>query len=314
MAVDPQVQAVVERLESEPQPAVDPEDHAAALAAGRAFHERSAPWLSGEGEPVASVEDLDVPTPTGALPLRVYRPTDEPGLPIVVYFHGGGWIVGTLDSYDAVLRALANASGAMVVSVGYRLAPESPFPGPVHDADAALAWAAEHGAEAGGDPARIAVAGDSAGGNLAAVAARRARDRGGPELRMQMLAYPATDAAMDSASYSEFADGPNLTREEMVLSWGLYLGDAPRADPDVSPLHAQDLSGLPPALVISAENDVLRDEGEAYAELLERAGVETQLSRYDGMAHGFFRWLAQVDASRAAMREAGRALARAMSA
>jgi acetyl esterase len=314
MAVDPQVQAVVERLESEPQPAVDPEDHVALLAAARAFHERSAAWLSGDGEAVASVEDLEAPTPTGALPLRVYRPSDEPGLPIVVYFHGGGWIIGTLDSYDAVCRALANASGAIVVSAGYRLAPESPFPGPVRDADAALAWAAQHGAGAGGDPSRIAIAGDSAGGNLAAVAARRARDGGGPQLRMQMLAYPATDAAMDSASYSEFAGGPNLTREEMVLSWGLYLGDAARADPDVSPLHAQDLGGLPPALVITAENDVLRDEGEAYAARLERAGVQAHLSRYDGMAHGFFRWLAQVDASRAAMDEAGRALAQALSA
>ena len=196
------MQAVLERLASQSQPSADPDDHLAELAAARAIHERAAPWLSGPGEEVASVGDPHITTQTGELPLRVYRPSDEPGLPIVVYLHGGGWVLGTLDSYDSVCRALANASGAMVVSVGYRLAPESPFPGPVLDADAALAWAVQHGGDAGGDPSRIAVAGDSAGGNLAAVAARRARDGHGPELRMQLLVYPATDAAMDSCSYS----------------------------------------------------------------------------------------------------------------
>jgi acetyl esterase len=210
-----------------------------------------------------------------------------------VWLHGGGWVLGSIDTYDAPARALARAAGALVVSVEYRLAPEHRFPAAVQDSLAAVRWAAARGAELGGDPARMAVAGDSAGGNLAAVVARRLRDE--LPLRLQVLIYPVTDGGVNTPSFREFADRYGLTAAGMRRFWELYLDGADSSDPDASPLRDPDLSGVAPAYVLTADHDVLRDEGEAYAGALERAGVPVTLVRWPGTIHGFFRWLAATD-------------------
>jgi acetyl esterase len=240
-------------------------------------------------EEVASVDDRTIPGPAGAIPVRVYRPSDATGLPVIVYFHGGGWTIGSLETHDNSCRALTNAVDCVVVSVDYRLAPEHKFPAAVDDALAATQWAAEHAVELGGDPARVAVAGDSAGGNLAAVVSIAARDQGGPPLVFQLLVYPATDAERDSVSMRENATGYFLERESMRWFNTQYLRDE-RDEDDwrFSPLRAESLVGLPPAFVLTAEFDPLRDQGEAYARRLEDAGVPVELRRYDGVFHGFF--------------------------
>ncbi len=241
------------------------------------------------GEVVASVESRTVPGPDGEIPVRVYRPSNDPGLPIVVYFHGGGWVIGSLETHDNSCRALANAVEAVVVSVDYRLAPEHKFPAAIDDAFAATQWVADHAAELGGDAARIAVAGDSAGGNLAAVVSIMARDARGPALVHQLLVYPATDGERDCASMRANATGYFLERDSMRWFDGLYLRDErDRADWRFSPLRADSLAGLPPAFVLTAEFDPLCDQGEAYARRLEQEGVPVELRRYDGVFHGFF--------------------------
>ncbi|HEU4657397.1 MAG TPA: alpha/beta hydrolase [Capillimicrobium sp.] len=257
----------------------------------RADYEALTPEQCGPGEPVATVRDLAEP-----VPMRVYEPDDAHGT--VVFLHGGGWVVGSLDSHDALARALANASGARVVLPDYRLAPEHPYPAALEDAEAALAFARTFG-----DP--VAVAGDSAGGGLAAVLARRHRD-----LRLQALVYPVLDAGMATASYERYAEGYRLTAEDMAWFFETYGGDPD--DPDVSPLRARDLAGLPPASITLASHDVLRDEGCAYAERLRAANVDVSVTVVDGMVHGFIRWLAKVDAARAAVTELGGALRAAL--
>ena len=242
--------------------------------------------MQGEPQAVATVENRRIPGPSGELPIRVYTPTGGPH-PVVVYFHGGGWVIGDLESHDGVCRALANGVPATVVSVDYRLAPEHRFPAAADDCWAATRWVAEHGA-ALGDVSRIAVGGDSAGGNLAAVVSLMARDRGGPRIAYQLLVYPVTDASLDTPSYRENADGYLLTRSVMEWFWNHYTKATDRESPYASPLRARDLKGLPPALVITAEFDPLRDEGEAYARRLEQAGVPVKVRRFDGMIHGFF--------------------------
>jgi acetyl esterase len=304
--VDPQLEVVLEGLAA----ADAPPAHEVPVEQARAGHAAEAELLSGPGEPVAEVRELAIPSAAGDVPARLYRPEGEGRLPVVVYLHGGGWAIGTLDSFDTVTRALANASGAIVVSIGYRLAPEHPFPAGLEDACAALRWVAGHADELGGDPARLAVAGDSAGGNLATVAARRLR--GEVELRMQALVYPVCDAGVNTPSYRECADGFGLTAASMRRYWDLYLDGADGLQPDASPLRGGDLAGLPPAFVITAELDPLRDEGEAYAAALEEAGVPVRLERYDGAVHGFWRWLAAADVSRRAMAEVGAALRAAL--
>jgi acetyl esterase len=265
------------------------------------------------GPEVASIAERSVPGPAGAIAVRVYAPAAGRALPGIVYFHGGGFVIGGLDSHDGTCRALANASGCAVVSVDYRLAPEHRFPAAPEDCYAALRFVAERGEELGIDPRRLAVAGDSAGGNLAAVTALLARERRGPDLRFQLLVYPVADHAFDTASYRDNAEGYFLTTAMMRWFWGHYLERPEQGDdPLASPLRAKDLAGLPPALVITAEYDPLRDEGEAYAERLRKAGVAAELLRYDGQIHGFFSLFDALDDGRAAVERAGAALRAAL--
>lgn len=253
----------------------------------------AAPLLFGAADPVASVEDLEVPAAGGQpVPVRVYRPRGESegGAPrgVLVWFHGGGWVIGDLESHDPLCRSLAARSGCVVVSVGYRLAPEHVFPAAVEDSWAATQWVAEQGAALGIDPERLAVGGDSAGGTLAAVVALRARDAGLP-VRLQALVYPVTDCDFSTESYDENAEGFGLTLDSMAWFWNLYAPGELRFHPDAAPLRAESLAGVAPAIVLTAEYDVLRDEGDAYAARLAEAGVPVAHRPYAGMIHGFFR-------------------------
>jgi acetyl esterase/lipase len=242
------------------------------------------------GEDVASVEDLEVPGPDGPLPVRVYRPDGAAvPAPVVVFFHGGGWVLGSIATHDATCRGLANRTGAVYVSVDYRLAPEHPYPAAPEDCYAATCWVADHAADLGVDPGRLAVAGDSAGGNLAAVVCQMARDRSGPAIAFQLLIYPVTDLDFDRwPSMEENADGPLLTREGMDWFARHYVGTLPfTGDPYAAPIRAADLSGLPPAYVATAGHDPLRDEGAGYAEALAAAGVTVGYDNFATMIHGF---------------------------
>ncbi len=247
--------------------------------------------------PVAAVEDLDIPGPEGELRVRVYSPGNRGPYPIVVFFHGGGWVLGDLDTHDPMCRFLCSGAECVVVSVDYRLAPENRFPAALDDALAATRWVAEHAEEIGADPARIALSGDSAGGNLAAATTLRIRDEGGPALRGQLLIYPGLGyPSPPTSSYIENAEGYGMTRESALWFWDQYLGDESQAtNPHASPLRAPDLRGLPPALVITAQYDVLRDEGERYVERLRAAGVPARFSRYQGVHHRFAEMLGILD-------------------
>ena len=259
----------------------------------------------GAGPFVASVRDIVIPGQAGGIPARVYSPAaDAPG--VVVYYHGGGWVLGSVDEWDSSVRALAVASGCDVLSVDYRLAPEHVFPAAVDDAYDALIWAA--GTLADGRP--LIVAGDSAGGNLAAVCALRARDTGGPSLALQLLVYPVTDHDLDRKSYHQY-DGTELVlnRRDMTWFWEHYAPDpAARANPYASPLRASDLSGLPPAFIVSAEHDPLRDEVFAYADRLRAAGVPVEQRHYAEQIHAFFTFVNLLDDADKAAGEAGAAI------
>jgi acetyl esterase len=242
--------------------------------------------------PVASTEDITIPGPAGPLGARVYRPETqaEDALPTVLFIHGGGFVLGSVETHDNQARAICRATRSVLVSLDYRLAPETQWPGPVQDSYAAMKWVAEHVGELGGDANRLAVAGDSAGGNLAAVTALLARDSG-PALCAQLLIYPVVDFDADHpyASRVDNAEGYFLTSEDMAWFGGCYVpAGTDTHDPRLSPLRAPSLAGLPPAVVLTAEFDPLRDEGEAYAAALEAAGVEVRRHRFDGLIHGFF--------------------------
>jgi acetyl esterase len=251
-------------------------------AAARQRMDEDAPGLFGQPDPIAAVEDSDA----DGVPVRLYHP-EERDLPGLVWFHGGGWTIGSLDSHDRLCRTLAARSGCVVVSVDYRLAPEHPYPAAVDDAWTATQWASKRFAA-------LAVGGDSAGGHLAAVVAVRARDRGLP-LSFQVLVYPATDSGLDTPSFREHADVPNLTRDVMRWFWDQFCPVERRAEPEASVLRASDLQGVAPALVLTVEYDVLRDEGEAYAHRLLAAGVPVTLTHYDGQIHGFLRMPAVIE-------------------
>lgn len=241
-----------------------------------------------EREPVAKVEDRLVPGTHVDVPVRLYRPSIEGKLPVLVYFHGGGWVLGSLETHDAICRAFANEASCVVVSVDYRLAPEHRFPSGLEDCQTVVRWVQAGADELGVDRERIAVGGDSAGGNLAAVIANWNRDENGPPLCHQLLIYPVLDASQASESYRENADGYLLTALGMKMFWDLYLGEASAMDsPLASPAQVADLTGLPPATVLTAQYDPLRDEGEIYAERLKTAGNQVALRRWDGVFHGF---------------------------
>jgi acetyl esterase len=237
-----------------------------------------------------SVRDLEFDGPASRLPARVYTPPGAGPFPTIVFIHGGGWVVGDVDQADVDCRCLCADTGSLVISVGYRLAPEDVFPAAVDDCYAAFEWAAREAAGLGGDPARLIVCGDSAGGNLSAAVALLARDRGGPALTHQVLIYPVTDCSFDTPSYTAYADGYFMTADDMRDMWECYLGDGlPGADdPRASMLRTDDLSGLPPAIVVTAGCDVLRDEGNEYARRLSDAGVPVTLLEYPGQIHGFW--------------------------
>jgi acetyl esterase len=243
------------------------------------------------GDPLDRVEDLAVPGPAGPIPVRLYAASEQTGLPVVAFFHGGGWVLSSVDGHDSLARRIAALSHAIVVSVEYRLAPEFPFPAPHDDCWAVTAWLSEHAAEWGGDPALLAVCGDSAGGNLAAGVALRARDQD-VHLALQALIYPCIDNRQDDyPSMEENGEGYFLTAADVRWFWSHYLPDNHRLDPRAVPARADDLSGLAPAYVQIAEFDPLRDEGDRYAQRLRAAGVSAKVDRYPGVVHGFVsRW------------------------
>jgi acetyl esterase len=259
--------------------------------------------------PVGAVEDRVIPEAEEDLPVRIYTPAGAGVTGVLVFFHGGGWVIGDLDSHDETCRRLCSGAGVRVVSVHYRRAPETTYPGAAEDCYAATAWVAANAPALGIDPGRIAVGGDSAGGNLAAAVALMARDRGGPPLRFQLLVYPVTDADFDRESYRTNGEGYLLSRRGMQWFWDQYVPDqAQRHEPYAAPLRAARLDTLPPALIQTAEYDPLRDEGEAYAAALEAAGVQVRLTRYPGLIHGFFGMQDTVAAARPALDEAVTAL------
>jgi acetyl esterase len=239
--------------------------------------------------PVHEVVDRVIPGANGDIPVRVFRPSAETGLPLLLWFHGGGWVTGNLDSHDQLGRLLADAAGVVVVSVDYRLAPEAKFPAAADDCLAAYEWALAHAAEVGADASRVAIGGDSAGGNLAAVVSLDARERGLPQPKLQVLVYPVTDYEFESAAMIDNAKGYFLEAESMRWFWDHYARTPADFDhPRFSPMRAPDLSGLAPAIVITAEFDPLRDQGEAYGARLREANVRTEVLRADGLIHGFF--------------------------
>ncbi|MEH0938600.1 alpha/beta hydrolase, partial [Micromonospora psammae] len=300
MTLDPQVRAYLTARAATSTPPL----YTQTLAEARAADLAAIRAGGGDVEPVHEVRDTHLPGPAGDLRVRVHRPAGEGRMPTLVYFFGGGWTLGSVETADGICRRLANAAGCQVVTVGYRLAPEHPFPAAVHDCHAATRWIAAHAREFRADPDRLAVGGDSAGGNLAAAVTLLARAAGGPRLAGQLLIYPNTDQRCHRAPGGD--EDPLLFNRHSV-EWyrGHYLADpADAANPLASPLLAEDLSGLPPALVVTAEHDPLRDEGERYAARLREAGVAVTLSRYPGMIHGFFAMPGVFDAARRAQEEA----------
>lgn len=303
MPVDPQIALLLEAARDAPP------TQTLSVPAARAQYEARVAAMAPPAR-VARVEEREIPGPEGRpLRLRVYTPERAAGAPapLLVFFHGSGFVLCSLDTHDGICRNLCAGAGCVVASVDYRLAPEHPFPAATEDCLAAARWCGANAAALGADPTRVVVGGDSAGGNLAAVTALRVRDEGGPALRGQMLLYPVTDwHSPGTPSYAENAEGYGLTRATMEWFWGHYLADPAweAAHPHAAPLRAADLSGLPPALVTTAEYDPLRDEAEAYAERLRAAGVAVAASRWLGLNHGHLFWVGRVDRAGEAMAEA----------
>ena len=275
---------------------------------------RSAALLGSTPRPdhpeLAKIENRTIEGPDGAtLPIRIYVPWGTGPFGVCLYFHGGGWVLNTLDTHDELVRGLAARSGCVFVNVDYRLAPEHKFPAALEDAYAALCWVHDHAAEIGCDSRRIAVSGDSAGGNLAAAVCLMSRDRNGPQIGLQALIYPITDCDFERPSYQRNAEGYFLTKREMIWFWNQYVSTPEQMrDPYASPLLAPSLRNLPPAWILTAEYDPLSDEGEAYAEALRAAGIDVTLRRYEGMIHAFVRRVQQFEMARTAIEEIGEQL------
>jgi len=298
---DPQVQALLDRM----------------AAAGVLHPKTVEQWrdaydfyamFEGAPEPIFRAENRAIPGPAGKIPIRIYFPRQASALPVWVFFHGGGFVTGSIDTHDTPLRAVANRCDCIVVSVAYRLAPENPFPAATDDAYAATQWVAEHAADFGGDPRRIAVGGDGAGGNLAAVVALMARDKGGPRLVSQLLIYPTLDLTMLTPSWIVGND-PMFTTDAMVVAVGNYVPmNTDLENPYISPVYAKDLRDVPPAFIITDADDPVRDEAETFATRLRDAGVPVAVSRYPNAIHGFFLMAGALDAGRKAIDEVGATL------
>jgi acetyl esterase len=286
MKIDPLMQQF---LDFSRQRGMPPDFSVIGAAAAKQFAADTASKM-GTGPHMFRVEDLTIDGPFGAIAARLYVPSNSPD-GLIVYYHGGGWVIGTLDGYDPMARRLAAASGCALLSINYRMAPEHPFPEPVEDCYTALVWADRHRRNLCGGAAPLVIAGDSAGGNLAAVVALKARDQRGPNITLQVLIYPATDCDFSRRSYQTFGDGYFLTAKAVQWFWDQYVADhAARHNPLVSPLRAKTFSGLPPALVELAGHDCLHDEGAAYARRLEADGVPTVTRCWDGLVHGFIQF------------------------
>ena len=308
MAVDPQVRELLAGLDA---------------AGGPRYIEMSAvdgrEWFANLRRPlelpIGHVEDRTIPGPAGKLPVRLYTPVGATAgaLPALVFFHGGGWVIGDLESHDPVCRALANASGCKVIAVDYRLAPEHPWPAAPDDCFAAVTWVVEQAESIGVEGQHIAVGGDSAGGNLAAAVTLRARAAQAPHIAFQLLIYPALDASMSLASIGENAEGYFLEKAGMDWFYGHYIpAGTDEKNPDISPMFCDDLAGLPSAYIVTAGYDPLRNEGRDYADRLKNAGVPVTYANYPGMVHGFFGFQATVDAAREAVQDAGQAIGKAL--
>jgi acetyl esterase len=303
MPLDPQAKAFLDQLTAAGAPPLH------ALPVAEARQALRTLFSTGTPEPIHQMEDHRVPGPAGHIPVRMYVPQGKGSLPVLVYFHGGGWVLGDLETHDGTCRGLANAAKCMVIAVDYRLAPEHKFPAAPEDCYAVTKWVVLNAASFGGDPTRIAVGGDSAGGNLAAAVALMAADRGAPTLAYQLLIYPVTNYAFDTPSYRENADGYLLTRDSMQWFWGHYLANENDGqNAYASPMRARDCRRVPAALVITAEFDPLRDEGEAYAARLREASVPVDVKRYNGMIHGFFSLGQVLDQGKKAMADAAAGL------
>jgi acetyl esterase len=278
------VEMIGDQLRCPPEALADPE-----VSAQYLIKARNLPKSGAAPEPVPHVSEHRL---NSDVAVRVYSPEGPGPLPVVIYFHGGGWVSGDLDMHDSTCRRIANRARAVVVNVDYRLAPEHRFPDAFDDAWVAVQWTHDHAAELGGDPGRLAVAGSSAGGNLAAAVALRARDERAPRIDLQVLIYPVLDSRLDTDSFRENAEGYLLTATQMEWYWNQYVPDtSDRKDWRVSPMHADSLAGLPPAIVVVAEHDPLKDEGEAYASRLQEEGVAAEVTCYEGQIHGFMGFL-----------------------
>jgi acetyl esterase len=309
--LDPQMRAVLDQ---------------AAAAGGKPFHQMTPvearqaidamfAACRGTAVDVGKVEDRKIAGSAGQIPVRIYTPAGAGPFGALIYFHGGGWVIGNIETHDATCRQLTAGAGCVTISVDYRLAPEHKFPASPEDCYTATRWAADNAGSLNVDPNRLAVGGDSAGGNLAAVVTLMARDRGGPKLAFQLLIYPATDCADDTPSQGEFAQASRdylLSRADMEWFWGHYLGPNDKKNPIACPALAKSLSNLPRAFVLTAEVDPLRDEGEAYAEALRKAGVNVTLKRYNGVCHGFFSMASMIDKARQAVADACKELSSAI--
>jgi acetyl esterase len=296
MPLHPQVRAMLDQIEESGLPKLNELPPVDARAQAKLMTE----WV-GAGPEVARLDEFSIPTSAGEIAARLYAPSDPAG--VILWIHGGGWVICDLDTHDAMCRMLATESGCEVIAVDYRLAPEHPFPAPLEDAWDALRWVAE---QAGERP--VIVAGDSAGGNLAAVCALRARDRGGPKLALQVLVYPATSGDPTTPSCAKYGSGRDtfLTLAEMEWFWAHYVGDASDdSGPELRPLRAQDHSGLPPTILVTAEYDPLRDDGFAYAKALQTAGVPVTHHHYDDVVHAFFTLVNMLDRGNEAVAQVG---------
>lgn len=290
--LDPDIRRLLDTVFHAPPSAAAPD-----VAALRAAAETAPRLLGGPAEAVASIADLHAPGPAGRVAVRVYRPFSSAPPPLLVYAHGGGWVVGSLDSHDKLCRILANRLASLVVAVDYRLAPEHAYPAALDDVEACWRWARAEARALGADGLRFALAGDSSGGNLAAALTLRLAQAGSAQPAAQLLLYPALDATCSRASHREFATGYNLTAAQMAWYWNTYRGRAAPEAPELSPLAAARLSGLPPAVIALAQADVLHGDGFDYAQRLRAAAVPTRVVDCEGMIHGFLRWTGEVPAA-----------------